>query len=187
MSQYYEMEFGSSWNQKFCQRWFDRESQLDYFATTVFRCPCRINLADLDRGRFAPDLQCNVIEKKCNVLHHGSQHCVRTARPSIGGSGQTCCYDDYGELVQSADTMYGGRPSRAFIYGKHPFKMQTMVPTLSYWYYDVMPFFYCCKWSKREDNSETCQMFNYWRTSQDCSSYQGPGVGRYFMLRYFNF
>lgn len=178
MRTYFEIEFGSKWDQKFCRKWFDRESELDYFATTVFRCPCKINIADLDRGRFAPDLQCNVIDKKCHILHHGSQHCVRTARPSIGGSGQTCCYDDYGELVQSADTMYGGRPSRAFVYGKHPFKMQTMVPTLSYWYYDVMPFFYCCKWAKREDNSETCQMYNYYRTSQDCSSYQAPGVGK---------
>ena len=44
----------------------------------------------------------------------------------IGGSGQTCCYDDYNELLQTADTMYGGRPSRAYIYGKHPFKMRMM-------------------------------------------------------------
>ncbi len=46
---------------------------------------------------------------------------------SIGGSGQTCCYDDYKELLQTADTMYGGRPSRAFVYGKHPFNMGMMV------------------------------------------------------------
>ena len=45
----------------------------------------------------------------------------------IGGSGQTCCYDDNKELIQTADTMYGGRPSRSFIYGKHPFKMRMMV------------------------------------------------------------
>lgn len=45
----------------------------------------------------------------------------------IGGSGQQCCYDDYGELIRSADTMYSGRPSRTFIYGKHPFKMQMQV------------------------------------------------------------
>ena len=45
----------------------------------------------------------------------------------IGGSGQTCCYDDYNELLQTADTMYGGRPSRAHIYGKHPFKTRMTV------------------------------------------------------------
>lgn len=53
-------------------------------------------------------------------------HYVNTIT-SVGGSGQTCCYDDYNELLQTADTMYGGRPSRAYIYGKHPFKMRTMV------------------------------------------------------------
>lgn len=31
------------------------------------------------------------------------------------------------ELLQTADTMYGARPSRAFVYGKHPFKMRMMV------------------------------------------------------------
>ncbi|XP_054161232.1 protein mesh-like [Oppia nitens] len=179
MRPYWIREYGHNWSGRFCSKWFDREQELDRFALTVFRCPCTIVQSERDRGRFAPDLQCNVIDKKCDTQHHGAQHCVRTARPSVGGSGQTCCYDDYGELVQTADTMFGGRPSRAFVYGKHPFKMAVMVPTLSYWLYDIMPFFYCCKWSasgKGDDNSDTCQMFNYWRTSQDCSSYQPPGV-----------
>lgn len=39
-----------------------------------------------------------------------------------------------------------------------------------------MPFFFCCKWQADEDNSNTCQMYNYWRSSQDCSSYQAPSV-----------
>ncbi|CAG2178312.1 unnamed protein product, partial [Oppiella nova] len=176
MRPYWIKEYGHNWSERFCRNWFNRESELDRFAITVFRCPCTMTQSERDRGRFAPDLQCNVIDKKCDTLHHGALHCVRTARPSIGGSGQTCCYDDYGELLQTADTMYGGRPSRAFVYGKHPFKQRVMVPTLSYWLYDIMPFFYCCKWAPGQENSKTCQMMNYWRTSQDCSSYQTPGV-----------
>lgn len=39
-----------------------------------------------------------------------------------------------------------------------------------------MPFFFCCKWQPEEDDSDTCQKYNYWRTSQDCSSYQAPGI-----------
>ncbi|CAG2179901.1 unnamed protein product, partial [Oppiella nova] len=73
--------------------------------------------------------------------------------------------------------MYGGRPSRAYIYGKHPFKMRMMIPALSEWLHDTMPFFFCCKWQAKEDNAHTCQMYNYWRTSQDCSSYQAPAIG----------
>jgi hypothetical protein len=82
MRPYWIREYGIAWNQRFCSHWFDIESQLDRFATTVFRCPCTITQSERDRGRFAPDLQCNVIDKKCDTLHHGSQHCVRTARPS---------------------------------------------------------------------------------------------------------
>ncbi|KAK4336770.1 hypothetical protein RND71_043857 [Anisodus tanguticus] len=156
------------------------EEKGDRFATTLFQCPCTKEQALLDRGRFSPDLECNIIDRKCDTFHRGAQHCVRSARPSIGGSGQTCCYDDQIELLQTADTMYGGRPSRAFIYGKHPFKMRMMIPSLSHWVHDVMPFFFCCKWQEKEDNSDTCQMYNYWRTSQDCSSYQQPSVASIF-------
>lgn len=180
MKPYWEREFGKSWQMRLCSQWFEREYEADRFAATVFKCPCTIEQAELDRGRFSPDIECNVIDKKCDALHHGAQHCVRTARPSIGGSGQVCCYDDYGELLQTADTMYGGRPSRAFVYGKHPFKMRMMVPTFSYWLHDIMPYYYCCKWAEHEENSDTCQMYNYWRTSQDCSSYQPPGIASVF-------
>lgn len=178
----WEREYGTNnrWKQYFCQNWFTRESYSDYFATTLFRCPCHLNQAYLDVGRFSPDLECNVIDRKCETFHNGALHCVRTGRPSIGGSGQTCCYDDYGELLQTADTMYGGRPSRSFVYGKHPFKMQMMIPLLSEYLHDVVPFFFCCKWQEKQDNSDTCKMYNYWRTSQDCSSYQSPGIASIF-------
>nr|XP_046915265.1 protein mesh-like isoform X1 [Dermatophagoides farinae] len=178
---YWRREFGQTkWQRNFCQKWFEREDQNEYFATTLFRCPCTLAQALHDKGRFAPDERCNVVDKKCDQRHLGAQHCVRTARPSIGGSGQQCCYDDYGELIRSADTMYSGRPSRTFIYGKHPFKMQMQTPTLSYWQHDVMPFYYCCKWQPKEDDSETCMMFNYFRTTQDCSSYQPPAIASVF-------
>lgn len=119
--------YGEKWKAHFCEAWYDREKVADRFATTVFQCPCTKEQALLDRGRFAPDTECNIIDRKCDTFHRGAQHCVRSARPSVGGSGQTCCYDDQIELLQTADTMYGGRPSRAFIYGKHPFKMRMMV------------------------------------------------------------
>jgi sushi domain-containing protein 2 len=76
-------EYGQNWNRRFCMDWFDREMQEDRFAITVFRCPCTITQSELDRGRFAQDMQCNIIEKKCESLHHGAQHCVRTGRPSL--------------------------------------------------------------------------------------------------------
>ena len=168
---------GYNYKDHFCAAWFDRESFADRFAATVWRCPCTYQQAKIDRGRFSPDLQCNVIDRRCDTFHREALHCINTGRPSVGGSGQTCCYDDQGELIQTADTIYGGRPSRAFPYGKHPYKIRMMIPTLSTWAHDVAPYFYCCLWQRDKDNSEACQGYNYFRTSQDCSLYQPPVVG----------
>lgn len=168
---------GYNYKDYFCSNWYERESFADRFAATVWRCPCTLQQVNIDRGRFSPDLQCNIIDRRCDTFHRDSLHCVNTGRPSIGGSGQTCCYDDQGELVQTADTIYGGRPSRAFVYGKHPFKIRMMIPSLSTWVHDVSPYFYCCLWQKKKDNAEACQNYNFYRTSQDCSLYQPPVVG----------
>ena len=80
----WEREYGSNgrWKEHFCHDWFQRESYADRFATTVFRCPCTLKQAELDRGRFSPDLECNVIDRKCDTFHRGAQHCVKTGRPS---------------------------------------------------------------------------------------------------------
>lgn len=168
---------GYHYKDYFCDNWFERESFADRFAATVWRCPCTLKQVQIDKGRFSPDLQCNIIDRRCDTFHRDALHCVQTGRPSIGGSGQTCCYDDQGELIQTADTIYGGRPSRAFPYGKHPFKIRMMIPTLSTWAHDVVPYFYCCLWQTKKDNAESCQNYNYYRTSQDCSLYQPPVVG----------
>ncbi|KAH9373666.1 hypothetical protein HPB48_008100 [Haemaphysalis longicornis] len=176
----WDRAYGSDWKERFCNEWFDRETNSDRFALTLWRCPCTMKQSDFDRGRFAPDSNCNTYTKKCDPLHKGAQHCVRTGRPSVGGSGQTCCYDMEGELMLTADTMYGGRPSRIFSYGILPFNSRMKVPTLSYWNIDAMPFFYCCHWQQAKDDSRSCQQFKYWRTSQDCTAYQPPGYAAVF-------
>lgn len=173
-------DLGKNWKKKICQEWYTREKYSDRFAITLFRCPCTLSQAKLDTGRFAPDLQCNEIDRKCETFHKAAYHCVRSGRPAVGGAGQLCCYDDRGELIRTGDTMYGGRPARAFQFGKHPFKQRMMIPALSYWLHDVSPYFFCCKWADGEDDAETCDMYKYWRTSQDCSLYQPPMVASVF-------
>lgn len=176
----WDRAYGSNWKDRFCNEWFERESNSDRFALTLWRCPCTMKQSDFDRGRFAPDTSCNTYTKKCDPLHKGAQHCVRTGRPSVGGSGQTCCYDMEGELMLTADTMYGGRPSRIFSYGILPFNSRMKVPSLSNWNIDTIPFFYCCHWQHTKDDSTSCQQYKYWRTSQDCTAYQSPGYAAVF-------
>lgn len=82
LRKHWQVEFGRRWQTNFCQKWYEREDQNEYFATTLFRCPCTLAQAELDKGRFAPDERCNVVDKKCDSRHVGAQHCIRSARPS---------------------------------------------------------------------------------------------------------
>lgn len=82
------------------------------------RCPCTLRQSELDRGRFAPDTLCNTYSRKCDPFYKTSLQCIKSGRPSVGGSGQTCCYDPDGELIMTSDSMYGGKPHRYFSYGK---------------------------------------------------------------------
>ena len=40
-----------------------------------------------------------------------------------------------------------------------------------------MPFLFCCKWQPNGEKADTCQVYNKWRTSQNCSSYEAPVIG----------
>ncbi|UYV62455.1 hypothetical protein LAZ67_2000673 [Cordylochernes scorpioides] len=174
----WEREHGvDKWRESFCNDWYLQEKYSDRFAITLFRCPCTLTQANLDRGRFTPDPSCNVIDKNCETFHREAHHCIRTGRPAVGGAGQQCCYDNQGELVRTGDSAFSGHPARSFNFGKHPYRWRYMVPTLSYWLHDKAPFYFCCKWAPGEENSESCYKYRYWRTSQDCSSYQPPGLG----------
>jgi PREDICTED: similar to AGAP000550-PA len=80
----WEREYGlkGKWKTHLCNEWFEKEQYGDRFATTVFRCPCTREQALLDRGRFSPDLECNIQDQKCFTFHRGAKHCIRTGRPS---------------------------------------------------------------------------------------------------------
>lgn len=80
----WERQYGlkGRWKTHLCNEWADREQYGDQFATTVHRCPCTREQAVLDRGRFSPDIECNIQDRKCEIFHKGAQHCVTTGRPS---------------------------------------------------------------------------------------------------------
>lgn len=69
----WEYKHGRNWKDYFCSAWNDREEKGDRFATTLFQCPCTKEQALLDRGRFSPDLECNIIDRKCDTFHRGAQ------------------------------------------------------------------------------------------------------------------
>ncbi|GFR10451.1 protein mesh [Trichonephila clavata] len=175
----WERKYGNSWKKNICEGWYLKEKNSERFNTTLSRCPCTLEQAKQDVGRFMPDLQCNEINRKCETFHKTAYHCVTSGRPAIGGGGQSCCYDFHGDLIKNEDSVYSGRPSRAFEFGKHPFKKRMTVPSLSHWLHDASPYFFCCKWTEGDD-TESCDMFKRSRMSDSCSRYRLPGVASAF-------
>ena len=80
----WERQFGANgrWKDNFCNAWAQKESHSDRFEAILFKCPCTLEQAMLDRGRFSPDLECNLIDRKCDTFHRGAQQCFRSGRPS---------------------------------------------------------------------------------------------------------
>ena len=85
----------------------------------------------MDRGRFAPDRDCDQDGNTACFYHQGAQHCVVTGIPKLvkntnwyfkitlyfyffshDGAGQQCCYDLAGYLMMTADNKWGGNPLR---------------------------------------------------------------------------
>lgn len=175
----WERLFGTGWPSAMCDRWIENDRNLRNFAYEVERCPCLIDQAVADKGRFLPDFNCDKDGNTECDYHFGAIHCVRTALPNEDGAGQQCCYDRDGYLMMTADKMWGGNPHRAHNLGKTPFDEANKVPSLSHWYHDVIPFYTCCKW--QGEQSPGCVTYRFERrASQDCVGYQPPTAATVF-------
>lgn len=50
------------------------------------------------------------------------------------------------------------------------------VPTLSQWFHDMSPFYFCCLW--QDEQAVGCETYRFERRpTQDCVAYQPPYVG----------
>uniref|UniRef100_T1JC62 Sushi domain-containing protein n=1 Tax=Strigamia maritima TaxID=126957 RepID=T1JC62_STRMM len=164
--------YGDDWAAKFCEQWDLDDRRLKTFAYQPPRCPCTVEQALADKGRFAPDFGC---DKWGNSECYGSKkmlHCVRSGQPSSDGGGQQCCYGTEGDLVMNSDMMEGGTPSRSHPFGSYPYDDSTKVPGMSHWYHDQSAFMVCCAW--QDPMSAGCYQYKWRRASQDCIGYQPP-------------
>lgn len=144
------------------------------FANELPMCPCLLRQAIVDRGRYAPDFDCDQDGNTQCFYHQGAQHCVTTGIPNHDGAGQQCCYDLAGYLMLTADNKWGGNPMRNHNLGLLPWNEANKIPTLSHYLADVIPFYPCCLWQDEQSNG--CQMYRFERrSSQDCVGYQPPG------------
>ncbi|XP_032663680.1 protein mesh isoform X1 [Odontomachus brunneus] len=175
----WERMYGSKWSQKLCDQWIMNDRYLKNFAAEVAICPCTLEHALNDKGRFLPDLDC---DKDSNIecfYNKHAKHCVKTGAPNMDGSEQQCCYDKLGYLMLTYDQQWGSRPHRSHNLGYIPWNEANKVPTLSHWYHDMAPMYTCCLW--QEEQAVGCETLRFERRpSQDCIAYQAPGVATVF-------
>lgn len=81
--------------------------------------------------------------------------------------------------MMSYDQQWGSTPRRSHNLGYLPWNEANKVPTLSQWWHDIAPRYFCCLW--QEEQAVGCETFRFERRpSQDCVAYQPPGIGGVF-------
>ncbi|KAL1114994.1 hypothetical protein AAG570_007817, partial [Ranatra chinensis] len=175
----WERLYGKKWPEAMCDKWIMNDRYLKNFAAEISQCPCTLEQAMGDKGRFLPDFDCDIDSNPNCFYHKGAKHCVRTGAPSLEGSEQQCCYDKNNYLMLSYDQQWGSRPRRSSNLGLLPWNEANKVPTLSQWYHDMSSFYHCCLW--QEEQAVGCETYRFERRpSQDCVAYQAPYVATVF-------
>lgn len=77
----WEIEFGKNWPDKLCDNWIRKDRYLKNFAHELPQCPCTLQQALTDKGRYLPDYECDKDSNPKCQYHKGSRHCVRSGSP----------------------------------------------------------------------------------------------------------
>lgn len=77
----WEKKFGSNWPDKLCDNWIRKDRYLKNFANELPQCPCTLQHALTDKGRYLPDYDCDKDSNPKCQYHRGSRHCVRSGAP----------------------------------------------------------------------------------------------------------
>ncbi|XP_060531406.1 protein mesh isoform X2 [Cylas formicarius] len=171
----WERMYGRNWPQFLCDDWLRSDRYLKNFAHELPQCPCTLEHALADKGKYMPDFDCDKDSNPTCYYNNQAVHCVKTGSPTLEGSEQQCCYDRNHYLMLSYDQQWGSSPRRCHNLGKMPYNEATKVPTLSQWFNDMVPKYFCCLW--QEEQAVGCETLRFERRpTQDCVAYQAPGV-----------
>ncbi|XP_070553577.1 sushi domain-containing protein 2-like [Ptychodera flava] len=161
-----------------CKDWAfsAQEYNRNEFVEDLAPCPCTLQQARVDRGRYSADPHCNErFSHRSDNCHRtpNAVHCVRENYASVNGAGQKCCYDDGGNIINGQELENsGGTAHRRHHGGVHPYKSEGKVPYLSYFLSDIVPWENCCNLS-----SEHCGYFYERRPTDLCQNYEPPRPG----------
>ncbi len=123
-------------------------------ADEVPPCPCTFTQANVDANF-------QLSNHKLDFFHPGAANCFR-GPSSTTASGQQCCYGEDGNIIVGPPG--GGTADR--------YSPDGVVSTTLHFFYDVAPWFACCKLSNQ------CDKYYEHRPSDDCSEYDPPRPAR---------
>ncbi|KHJ42499.1 AMOP domain protein [Trichuris suis] len=177
----WELNYGADWALKRCLQWYKKDGRWRNFWMDLEPCPCTLDQAIFDIGRFMPYLECDMNGDGGCYYHRGASHCVMSTQATWTGAQTVCCYDVDGWLMHSDDyedldvlSYYSpGIPYRAHTFGSYPFRMPPYVPSLSNWFHDLAPYHMCCRFA------DQCSFLFWRRQTRSCQDYTPPTSGMY--------
>ncbi|XP_025111782.1 sushi domain-containing protein 2-like isoform X2 [Pomacea canaliculata] len=166
--------FPSSMEQRLAVRWLvlwlagwgEKESEL----TSLTACPCTLNQAERDLGRWQVDPLCSSASSAAhNCLYRGSNtyECLVPITTGGASSSQVCCYGKDRELL---DVREGGGGSMVERYN-YRLQGNNTVAWFSYLLEDVVPFLHCCEYGTSRSH---CEGFRRVRAPVSCQDYIPP-------------
>ncbi|GAB1601701.1 hypothetical protein Ahia01_000448500, partial [Argonauta hians] len=163
-------ELGTGWAKNKCELMKSDTRHNNDWLDHLFPCPCNLNQALADFGRWLTEPGCNSFRKTRCRFHEEAIHCVKSVAPTKRAAGNQCCYRKDGSLIYSMDSHYGSTPDKADVIGVYPYLKVNHVPVLSHWVWDVIPFYHCCKWS------DNCRLYMKYRPTVNCAHYKPPAT-----------
>ncbi|KRX26032.1 Uncharacterized protein T07_8186, partial [Trichinella nelsoni] len=175
----WEKNLGPDWALKRCIEWYEKDGKWRNFWMDLQPCPCTLDQALFDVGRFMPYLECDMNGDGGCYYHRGSSHCVMSTHAAWSGGQTVCCYDFDGWLLHSDDfedldvlRYYSpGLPYRAHMFGSYPYQIPPYIPSLSNWFHDLAPYHMCCRFADK------CSFLFWRRQTRSCQGYIPPAAG----------
>ncbi|CAI9731598.1 domain-containing 2-like [Octopus vulgaris] len=164
-------KIGANWASNKCELMKNDVSYNRDWLDHLIPCPCNLDQALADFGRWLTQPSCNIFSNSKCRFHEGAVHCVKSTCPTKRAAGNQCCYRKDGSLIYSRDSHHGSTPDKAAAFGAYPYAKVNHVPQLSHWVWDVIPYYHCCLWS-----TSNCDVYMNLRPTKNCNSYKAPST-----------
>lgn len=160
-----------------CARWLDREQRQSDQLEQQPPCPCTLNQAESDTGRWQRDPLCSSEStSNFNCVYRGANahECILPNYNGEQSVNQVCCYGNNKELLDVRERGGGSTLERLHYRSRG----NQIVPWFSYIAEDVAPFLHCCEYSSDNKRNGLCDSFQLMRAPVSCQGYNPPAAAQ---------